>query len=277
MCELGKYNTLKVIKESGAGVHLDGGPFGELVLPREEVPSNYHTGKEIEVFLYTYTKDKTVPTTKKPYATVGEFAGLEVTDVSAAGAFLDWGLPRDLFIPLSEQQEKMEKGESYIVYIYMDTRCNRVAVSAKLDEFLNKEPAVFQNNDKVDLLICRQTEIGYEAIINNSHWGLLYRDEVFQTLEFGQKMEGYIKKMREDGKIDLSLQVQGYQKMDSLEEKIISYLNSKDGEMSITDKSPPEMIYEVFGVSKKKYKMALGALYKSKRILIENDVVKIKS
>jgi len=276
MVEIGKYNQLKVVRETEAGVYLDGGDYGELLLPADQVFVDCQVGKTLEVFLYGDSERRVIPTTKKPYATVGKFSCLKVVDVMAVGAFLDWGLPKDLFVPLSEQKEVMEEGKSYVVYVYKDDRRDRVAASSRLDAFLDKEPAVFQENERVELLICHKTGLGYNAIINDSHWGLLYQAEVFQDLEYGQRVEGFIKKIREDGEIDLSLQIQGYRKMDDLEEKIITQINKKGGELMITDKSSPETIYELFGVSKKKYKMALGALYKAQRIIIEDDVIKMK-
>ena len=274
MSELGKYNKLKILKEIEDGVYLDAGDFGELLLPSDQSPVDCQVGQTLEVFLYCDSEQRVIPTTKRPYAAVGQFFCLKVVDVLAVGAFLDWGLPKDLFVPFSEQKEVMEKGGSYVVYVYKDDRRNRVAASSRLDAFLDKVPAIYQENEKVDLLICNQTDLGYKAIINDSHWGLLYREEVFQRLEYGQRVKGFIKKIREDGKINLSSQTQGYRKKDDLEKAIIARLNKKGGELTITDKSSPEAIYEVFGVSKKKYKMALGALYKARRIVIEDDVIK---
>ncbi|MDP8263855.1 MAG: S1-like domain-containing RNA-binding protein [Candidatus Aceula lacicola] len=276
MIELGKYNTLKSVKASADGIYLDAGNYGELLLPIAEVPAGCNAGGSLEVFLYRESDTQVIPTTKKPHAILGEFACLKVVDVLPIGAFLDWGLPKDLFVPLSEQQESMKKGASYVVYIYKDDRHDRLAASSKLNAFLDRKPAAFKENEKVDLVICDQTELGYNAIINHLHWGLLYQNEVFQALEYGQKATGFIKKNRADGRIDLSLQVQGYQKMGDLEEKIIAEINKAGGVLKVTDKSSPEIIYKLFAVSKKKYKMALGSLYKLKRIIVEDDVVKIK-
>lgn len=274
MIEIGTYCVLKVVRESEEGLYLDAEGLGELLLPKEEVPTEYASNTPVEVFLYSNSKEVVVPTTKKPLGRVGRFSCLDVVSVSEIGAFLDWGLPKDLFVPISEQKEAMAVGGQYIVYIYKDPKRNRLAASSKLDSFLDKVPAEYGQNEKVDLLICHQTELGINAIINNVHWGLLYLDEVFQSLEYGQRVEGYIKKMRDDDKIDLSLEMPGYQKMDSLQEQIMSYLTEHNGTMDVTDKSSPESIYELFGVSKKKYKMALGSLYKQKRIVIEQDTIK---
>ena len=275
MVEIGKYNKLKIIKESKAGVYLDAEGYGAIFLPADQAPANCRTGEALEVFLYCDSNERAIPTTQKPYVLPGEFACLKVVDVLSIGAFLDWGLPKDLFVPLCEQKEIMEKGESYVVHVYKDKERDRVAASTKLDTFLDKEIEIFLENEKVDLLICNQTELGYNAIINNTHWGLLYKEEVFQDLKYGQRIEGFIKKVREDDRIDLSLQIQGYQKMDNLEEKIIAQIKKEGGVSNLTDKSTPDIISKLFGVSKKKYKMALGSLYKSKRIIVEDDAIRI--
>ncbi|MFC1510536.1 S1 RNA-binding domain-containing protein [Candidatus Omnitrophota bacterium] len=276
MSDIGKMNNLKVLKDNEAGIYLDALDYGELLLPRDQVPIDYQPAETLDVFLYCDSKEQVQPTTKRPYAAVGEFACLEVIDVLSTGAFLDWGLPKDLFVPLGEQREVMKKGQSYVVYVTKVEGRNRMAASSRLDAFLDNEPVNFKENEKVRLLVCHQTDLGFNAIINNMHWGLLYKDEIFQPLEYGQRVEGFIKKIRKDGKIDLSLQVQGYQRVETLEEEIIAQVKKQGGELNVTDKSDPDTISELFGVSKKKYKMALGALYKAGRIIISDDVIKLK-
>lgn len=276
MVEIGKYNKLKVVSEINAGVYLDAEDFGELLLPIVQAPINYKIGDFMEVFIYYNSEQEIIVTTQKPYATVGEFAYLKVVDVLPIGAFLDWGLPKDLFVPIGEQEENMEVGEYYVVYIYNDEKRRRLAASSKLENFLNDDPACFKENDKVSLLISKATDLGYKAIINNSHLGLLYQDEIFAALKCGQKVDGYIKKIRDDKKIDLILQQPGYKKMDELESKILDAIIKNDGELRVTDKTNPEIIYKMFEVSKKRYKMALGSLYKAKLIVISPDVIKIK-
>jgi len=275
MIEVGKYNILNVVNESEAGILLDAGDLGELLLPKNEVLDNSEGSDKCEVFLYYDAKESVIATTKTPYGCVGEFAYLKVIDVTEIGAFLDWGLPKDLFVPISEQQSVMEKNDYYIIFIYKDSQRNRLVGSSRYEKYLSKDLAKFELNEKVTLLIAHESELGINAIINNSHLGLLYFDEVFQQLEYGQRIDAYIKKMREDNKIDLSLEKQGYVKKDDLEEKIIILLNENNGEIKITDKSSPEKIYELFGVSKKKYKMALRSLYKTKRIEINTDVIRL--
>ena len=206
---------------------------------------------------------------------VGEFALLKVAAVNPVGAFLDWGLQKDLLVPFSEQKQRMEEGKYYIVFIYLDDRTHRIVASSKLNKFLDKGPVKFQEGQGVELLICDRTELGYKAIINNSRRGVLYKNEVFQTLEKGQNITGFIKKVRDDGKIDLCLQKPGHEMIDGVSEKIIDELKAKGGFIPVTDKSSPEIIAGLFGISKKTYKKAIGALYKKRLIVIESNGIKL--
>lgn len=277
MAEIGKLNRLMIVKELDFGVYLDGGEeLGEILLPRRQVPEYCEIDDIVEVFVYLDSEDRIIATSKKPYAMVGDFALLKAAAVNSIGAFLDWGLPKDLFVPFREQQKKIETGKSYIVKVFLDDRSNRIVASTKLDKFLDKLPVDFREGQKVDLLICKQTDIGYKAIINNSHWGVLYKNELFRILKNGQQIKGFIKKVRDDEKIDLCLHKPGYEKVDSLSEKIINHLKKEGGFISVTDKSSPKIIYELFGVSKKTYKKAIGALYKKRLITIENKGVKLR-
>ena len=208
-------------------------------------------------------------------AKIGTCAFCSVVSVVAIGAFLDWGFTKDLFVPASEQKERMQVGESVIVYIYRDGKTDRIAASTKLDKYLDKSPAPFKEDDKVNLLIADQTDMGYKAIINGSHWGLLYKGEVFQALRYGQAIEGFIRKIRDDGKIDLYLQKGGPQNVDDLFVKIMAHLKSSGGFSPLSDKTPPETVYQIFGVSKKKFKMAIGMLYKKKLISIDDQGIKL--
>ena len=275
MLEIGRLNNLRVVKEVDFGVYLDGGEFGEILLPKKYVPKDCLPGSIIEVFIYLDSEDRIIATTQKPYAMVGEFAELKVVSVSEVGAFLDWGLQKDLLVPFREQKQKLIKGKSYVVYVYFDEESERIAASTKLNKHLGKAPIDFQPREEVDLLIYDETEIGYNAIINNTHKGLIYKNDIFQTLKTGQKMKGYIKNIREDGKIDLLLQKPGYGKVDDLSQKILELIKQHDGFVAVTDKSPPEIIYKKFGVSKKTYKKAIGALFKKRLITIEDDGIKL--
>ncbi len=276
MVEIGKTNKLKINREVDFGVYLDGENYGEILMPKKYLAENYKIDDFVEVFVYLDSEDRIIATTEKPYAMVGDFALLKVVAVSSFGAFLDWGLIKDLLVPFNQQKQEMEEGKSYIVYVYFDEKSERIAASSKLDKFLDKQPVNFQEGQEVNLLICNQTDIGYKAIINNTHWGVLYKNEVFQTLKTGQKIKGYIKKIREDNKIDLNLYKQGYEKVDDSLNKILDILKKHDGFIAVTDKSSPEIIYKMFGISKKTYKKIIGALYKKRLISIEKAGIKLK-
>ncbi len=276
MTEIGKINNLKILREVDFGVYLDGEDYGEILMPKKYLPENYKIDDFIEAFVYLDSEDRIIATTEKPYAKVGEFAFLKVIAVNSFGAFLDWGLLKDLLVPFNQQKIKMEEGQFYIVYIYLDEKSERIVASSKLDKFLDKQPPDFQEGQEVNLMICNKTNIGYKAIVNNTHWGVIYKNEVFQTLTKGQKTKGYIKKIREDNKIDLNLYKQGYEKVDDSLNKILNILKDHDGFISITDKSSPETIYEMFGLSKKTYKKIIGSLYKKRLILIEKNGIKLK-
>ncbi|MBI5217728.1 MAG: GntR family transcriptional regulator [Bacteroidia bacterium] len=275
MAQIGKLNTLKVVKELDFGVYLDGEAHGEILLPRRYVPIDCKIDDMIEVFIYLDSEDRIIATTEKPFAIAGEFACLDVIAMNTVGAFLNWGLPKDLLVPFREQKLKMEKGKSYIVYIYIDKESNRIAASTKLDNFLDKLPPDYREGQEVDLLVCNPTDIGFRAIINGSHWGILYKNEVFQKLVKGQKIKGFIKKIRDDKKIDLCLQKDGFEKVDKLSEKIIAILKEQNGFIKVTDKSPAKIISDLFGVSKKTYKKSVGALYKKKLIAIEENGIRL--
>jgi predicted RNA-binding protein (virulence factor B family) len=275
MVEIGKFNTLRILKKVDFGVYLDGEDLGEILLPIRYVPEKYTIDDLIQVFIYFDSEDLIIATTEKPYALVGEFAFLKVVSESSIGAFLDWGLPKDLLVPFREQKQKMKEGQSYIVFIYLDSKSNRIAASSKLDKFLDKQGVEYQEGQAVDLLIGNQTDIGYQAIINNAHQGILYKNEVFQPLKRGQEIKGFIKKIREDKKIDLCLHKPGYEKVDDLSEKILQKIEKEGGYISLTDRSSPQIIYEWFGVSKKTFKKAIGALYKKRIISMEADGIQL--
>ena len=212
---------------------------------------------------------------KAPDSFVGGFYLFEVVSVTEFGAFLGWGFPKDLFVPWVEQKRQMKVGESYIVYVYRDEKTGRLAGSSKINKFLNARPVDLCENQTVDLLICHQTDMGYNAIVNNAFWGLLYKTEVFQILNYGQTIKGFVRKVRQDGKIDLCLQLPGYHTVGGLSGMILDHLKARGGASALTDKTPPEEIYKLFGVSKKKFKMAVGLLFKERRILIEADRIRL--
>ncbi len=275
MTETGRFNRLTVIDKRDSGVLLDGKELGELFMPGSLSSAEHNIGDTVEVFVFHDSDNTLIATTKRPYAMAGDFALLKAVSITGVGAFLDWGLKKDLLVPFSEQKEKMEEGRSYIVHVYRDERTNRIAGSSKINKFLNREPVALMQGQAVDLLICSRTEIGYKAIINNSCWGVLYKNEVFQPLRKGQQMAGFIKKVREDGKIDLCLQKPGNEKVVDLSQQIMDTLKTEGGFIPLTDKSPAEDIYRMFGMSKKTYKKAVGGLYKKRLISIENDGIRL--
>lgn len=269
MATIGQINRLQVLRSTDFGLILDGGSLGDILLPKRYVSKEWHLDDIIEVFLMIDSEDRLTATTLRPVAMVGEFACLRVASATRIGAFLDWGLPKDLFVPFREQKVEMREGQSYVVRIYLDETSGRIAASAKLDKFLDRTPANYKTGDKVRLLICDKTDLGFKAIINGRHWGILFYNEVFQPLERGQKLDGFIKQVRGDGKIDLCLQKPGFEKVTELTDVILNHIKAQGGFMPVTDKSPPEEIYRLFGVSKKTYKQAIGALYKKRLITFE--------
>jgi len=275
MAEIGLINKLRVVKELDFGIYLDGGDHGEILMPKRYVPENCKPEDIIDAFIYRDSEDRIIATTERPLAMIGEFAYLKVVSVSTVGAFLDWGLPKDILVPYREQRHSMEVGKKYIVRVYMDHDTERVVASSKIDRFLDNLPPDFDEGQEVDLLIVSKTDIGYKAIINSSHSGIIYMNEVFQTIKQGQLIKGFIKKVREDEKIDLCLEKPGYEKLDSLAEKILVQLKDNEGFLPFTDKSDPEKIYKQFQASKKSYKKAVGALYKQRLIEIEEFGIRL--
>ena len=266
MVAVGKMNTLQVLRSSEFGLFLDGGKLGDVLLPKRYVSKDWKPGDHIEVFVMLDSEDRLTATTLKPYAMADEFANLRVVSVTGIGAFLDWGLPKDLLVPFREQKIKMREGQSYLVRIYLDRVSGRLVASSKLDKFLDQTEAAFEEGEKVALLVAARTDLGYKAIINGTHWGMVFHNEVFQPLERGQCLDGFIKQLRPDGKIDLCLQKPGYEKVTDLAGIILQYLEAHGGSMPVTSKSSPEEIHALFGVSKKTYKQAIGALYKKRLI-----------
>jgi hypothetical protein len=231
------------------------------------------SGDDVEVFLYNDSEDRIIATTLRPEAQVGECAYLKVVSTSKFGAFLDWGLPKDLLVPFSEQQKPMEKGYSYTVYLFVDEETERIAASTKLEQHLSVDVSGFKPQQKVDLLIYGKSDLGFKAVINGTHLGQLFEGETFQRLHFGEQLKGYIRQVRADGKIDLMLQLPSELTRDNLSETIIEHLRQNDGVSTLTDKSPPDNIYQAYGVSKASYKKALGKLYKQRLITIEKHLI----
>lgn len=276
MIEIGKFNTLTVIKLVDFGVYLDGEERGEILMPKEYVPDNCSPDDEVRVFIYFDSEDRIVATTENPYVQVGEFAFLKVVAVSGVGAFLDWGLRKDLMVPFREQRETMLEGHSYLVYAYVDKASDRIVASTKIDKYLDQVFPEYEPGQEVDVLIARKSDLGYSVIVNNAHWGLIYQNEIFQPVKIGHKLKGYIKEIREDEKIDVSLQPAGYAKIDGLSKMILDKIRDNGGVLDISDKSAPEEIYNLFGCSKKNYKKAIGALFKRGMIDIDVNEIRLK-
>lgn len=275
MAAIGLMNDLEVVKEVDFGVYLDGGAHGEILMPKRYVPEGSKPGDVLNVFIYLDSEDRLVATNEKPKAMVGEFALLPVVSITNVGAFLDWGLPKDLLVPFREQQQRMEAGRSYLVYVYLDDESQRIAATSKLDKCVDNIPVDYEVGEEVDLIIAGQTDLGFKAIIDNSHWGMIYKNEVFQPLNIGQRLKGYIKAIREDEKIDLSLQKEGYEKIDEISQNILDKLAATNGFLPLTDKSSPELIKETFHISKKNFKKAIGTLYKHRLISLEENGIRM--
>jgi len=274
MLSIGKINKLTIVKQQGASVYLDSGTSGKVLLTDKQLPAECEVGNTLDVFVYVDSDGHLAATTKLPLAQVDDITWLKVVSLNYVGAFLDWGLRKDLLVPFSEQHHEMEVGRSYLVKVFLDDK-NRIVATTKIDRFLSEENTDFKVGQKVSLMITDQTELGFKAIIDNTHWGLLYQNELFQTLKRGQRLDGYIKKIRDDYKIDLSLHKPTYNEFDSLNEAILSKLKDNDGVLALSDKSPPELIYATFGVSKKAFKQAIGTLYKNKLISLDKSELRL--
>lgn len=275
MLEIGKYNTLKIVKDLDFGVYLDGGNEKEILLPARYVPKNVKPGDEVEVFIYHDNEGRLIATTARPLATVGEFKFMEVKSVNNTGAFLEWGLMKDLLVPFKEQKMPMREGRWYLVYVHLDHITGRIVASARINKYLDNVMPEYTFNQEVNLLVADETDIGYKVIINNLHWGLVYYNEVFRRLEKGEEIKGYIKEVREDEKIDVSLVPLGYQKIEGLAGTILESLKSQGGFIAVHDKSAPEVIQSLFQCSKKSFKQAIGALYKQHLITLENGGISL--
>lgn len=269
--ELGRFNRLEVVKRVDFGMYLDGGDEGEILLPARYVPEGCEVGDRLNVFLYLDNEERLVATTLTPLVQVGQFACLEVAWINQYGAFLNWGLMKDLFVPFSEQKMKMEVGRKYVIHAHLDEESYRIVASAKVDCYLSKEMPEYRPGDEVDILVWQKTDLGFKAIIENQFAGLLYDSEIFRTLRTGDTLTAFIKQVREDGKIDLTLQKPGMAKVEDFSETLLRYIKENGGKTPLNDKSAAEEIYDTFGVSKKTFKKAVGDLYKKRLIVLGED------
>ncbi len=275
MIQIGQYNTLKVVKKVDFGMYLDGGEAGEILLPKRFVPDGLKEEDELEVFLYHDSDDRIIATTQKPHGVAGDTVLLKVVGQTRQGAFLDWGLMKDVFLPLSQQTSRIFDDEYYLVKLYIDERTGRIAATQRIERDLSNDELTVKEKQPVDLVIYQRTDIGYKVIINNKHLGVLHYNEVFRELEIGDKEKGFIKTIREENKIDVSLGVPGYKKVESETDKILRLLKENNGYLPYHDKSDPEEIYEFFGISKKVFKMTTGALYKQRLIEFTQTGIKL--
>ena len=269
--ELGKFNQLEVVKEVDFGVYLDGGEEGEILLPTRYVSEGCQVGDMLNVFLYLDIDERLIATTLTPLVQVGQFACLEVAWVNQFGAFLNWGLMKDLFVPFSEQKMKMQVGRKYVIHAHLDDESYRIVASAKVERYLSKDIPDYAPGTEVDILIWQKTDLGFKAIIDNKHSGLLYENEIFCTLETGMQMRAFVKQVREDGKVDLILQKPGFEKIDDFSKTLLDYIKEHGGRIHLNDKSPAEDIYDTFGVSKKTFKKGVGDLYKKRLISLQEN------
>ncbi|WP_029532678.1 S1 RNA-binding domain-containing protein [Pseudomonas asplenii] len=277
MALIGRYNSLQVVKHTHFGLYLDGAQDGEILLPNRYIPKDVPSEDEdwLNVFVYLDSDDKLIATTETPKVQVGEFASLKVKEVNSIGVFLDWGLPKDLLLPYSEEKRQLNAGDYCVVHVYLDKHTRRITATARLDRYLDKTPANYKVGQEVDLLVVETTDMGFKAIINNKHWGLIHKNEVFKFLRSGKREKGYIKQIRADGKISLSLQPVGEEAAGSLNSKILAKLRDNNGVLPVSDKSDPALISDLFGVSKGNFKKAIGTLYKNGQIVIHADRIEL--
>lgn len=281
--KLGKFNQLQVTKRVDFGIYLDGGDEGDILLPKRYEPEGVEIGDTLNVFVYLDQEERPVATTEKPLAQVGDFAYLTCTWVNEYGAFLSWGLMKDLFCPFREQKARMIKGNSYIVHIHIDKESYRIVASAKIDRYLtpygeeelSDDSRIYAPGDEVDLLIWQKTDLGFKVIIDNRYAGLVYQDQIFKIVHTGDRMRGYIQAIRPDGKIDVSLQPHGRQRARDFSQQLLAYLNEHNGYCDLGDKSDAEEIKKRFHVSKKTYKQAIGDLYKKRLIIIQEEGIRL--
>ncbi len=270
-------NTLKVLRKVDFGLYLEGGPTGDILLPTRYVPKGTKIGDELEVFLYLDQEERPIATTQRPKAMVGDFACLTVAWTNEHGAFLDWGLMKDVFCPFREQKMRMEKGRSYVVYIHIDEESYRIVATAKVERWLSKDMPHYKPNEEVEILVWQKTDLGFKVIVDNKFQGLVYSSQVFRELHTGDRLKAYVSTVRPDGKLDISIQKTGYEQSLDFAERLHEYLFRHDGYCPFTDKSPAEDIYAEFQVSKKVFKKAVGDLYKRRMITLAPDGIELKA
>lgn len=273
MIKIGKTNNLKVVKKVDFGLYLDGGESGEILLPKRYVDDSMNVGDELSVFIYCDSEDRLVATTEKPLIEVGEFGLLKAVEVNRVGAFMEWGLQKDLLVPFREQSQEIRVGGSYVVYAFLDNATKRIVGSTKLNKYVGNRIPRYSEGDTVDILAVHKTDLGYKVIVDNLFWGMIYNNDLFDPLSPGDRIPAYVKTVRDDGKIDVTLRERGGERVFQLANRIMGYLHDAGGEMTLSDSSSPDKIKAVFQCSKKDFKKALGYLYKKGKILIADGGV----
>ena len=276
MAQLGKRNLLTVARSAAPGLYLDGGAHGEILLPGKYIPAGAIVGGKLEVFVYRDSEDRLVATTQKPFAVVGEFVCLQVAGVSPRiGVFLNWGLEKDLLLPIREMDGPLNPGDRVVVRVGLDAQTDRLVATARINRHLDLVPPPYHEGESVKLLVASQSPLGYNLIVNHAHRGLIYHTDVPGTLKVGQQVEGYVRTVRSDGKLDLALGRAGYRRIGPMADQVIAVLTARGGCLPYHDNSMPEEIREVFGMSKKAFKQAIGALFKEQRIYIEPEGIRL--
>ena len=274
MINVGAYNELEVVKQLDFGIYLKDGDT-EILMPTKWVPQNTKIGDKLNVFVFRDSDDRLIATTVEPYATANTFAFLEAKQVNQVGAFLDWGMDKDLLVPFREQSQRLEPGRSYVVFVYVDEETNRLTASTKLNRYIENTNIELRDGDIVDLLIYSETDLGFNAIINNRYSGLIYKNEIYEAIRVGDKIKGYVKHVREDNKIDLSLQKSGFELVDDVKWRILNMMKQNEGFLALTDNSSPEEIKAKFQISKKAFKKAVGALYRERLVKITDKGIEL--
>ena len=273
MLNIGKFNTLKVLKIVDFGIYLDGGNGISILLPVRYISKAVNIGDELDVFIYTDSEDRLIATTETPLTQVGKFSYLDVKSVNKVGAFLDWGLMKDLLVPFSEQRSRMKQGGRYLVYTYLDDTTKRIVASSKIEKFLGNTIPLYAKGTKVHCLICDENDIGYKVIVENLHKGIIYKNQVYKNLEIGDEIDGFVKQIRDDNKIDVTINDIAINRIDELAKRFHNFISINGGSTSLGDKSSPEEIKAIMSCSKKDLKKAIGLLYKQHLITINNGII----
>lgn len=275
MIEIGKTNSLTILRDTPPGMYLSDGGDEVVLLPAKFIEPDFKINDQIDVFIYKDSQDRLIATRYKPYVELNQFAYLNVTEVNQVGAFLDWGLEKDLFVPFKEQKVKMMEAYSYVVYVYLDELTQRIVASTKVNKFISNEVLEVEQGEEVDLLVYNKTDLGFTCIINGIHKGLIYHNDLFTDLEVGDSVKGYIKLIRENNLIDLSLQNLGFKHVLSSTDLILEYLRANEGFMNLTDKSSPDIIERKFNMSKATFKKSIGVLYRQRKVTLHEDGVRL--